>query len=193
MNEILSNSYKSKEKETVEKDPIVPITGSVKTKKRSAIKQLIGAILSENIQDFRNYFINDVLAPTITDALHSTIDGLFKSGKTSSARRNSSSPIPYNKYFRSEEEPRKKASSTVYDYVDLVFESYGEAEYVRESLIERIDKYKAVSVADYYEFVGRVGKPIDRKWGWYNLDYSRVDGNERDGWYISLPKATYLD
>lgn len=69
---------------------------------------------------------------------------------------------------------------------DIILAQKEDAELVVEQLIDIIDKYDYVSLADFYKLLGWASSAIDFKWGWtylHNVEIRQV----RDGWLIDLP------
>jgi hypothetical protein len=76
---------------------------------------------------------------------------------------------------------------------DLLVGSREDAEKIIEGLIDILDKYDMVSMADLNQMIGREVEPIDNKWGWtylsmHNLSYRQT----RDGYLIELPPTEAL-
>jgi len=64
--------------------------------------------------------------------------------------------------------------------------SRDEADLVVERMLDILDKYDVVSVADLNDLLGLPTSPIDNKWGWAIL--GRVEIRQtRDGYLIDLP------
>lgn len=72
------------------------------------------------------------------------------------------------------------------DINQLVLVHREEAEAVVETMLDIIEKYDAVSVADLNEMVGIQTTPIDNKWGWTDLRGAEVR-QVREGYLIEIP------
>jgi len=72
------------------------------------------------------------------------------------------------------------------DMSELVLASRDEAELVLERMLDILDKYEVVSVADLNDLCGLPTSAIDNKWGWTDLRGAEVR-QIRDGYLISLP------
>jgi len=57
---------------------------------------------------------------------------------------------------------------------------------VVERLIDILDKYEVVSLADLYDLLGLPTSPIDNKWGWTVLKQVEIR-QTREGYLIELP------
>lgn len=201
-NNLPSNSYKSKqmaqtnkEKQEERKKVEKVVKGNVKVKKKNPIAN---AFISEEASNVKSYIFADVLIPTIkktvADIISDSVNMIFFGESGRSNRRNTpSSKVSYRDYYERRDEPRNYTSGrrSVYNYDDIIVATRGEAENVIENLLDIIEEYGMVSVADLYDLVGITGQYTDHKYGWTNLrnaDYVRV----RDGYLLKLPKAIPL-
>lgn len=196
-----ANDEKNEESKNLK--PVV--TGTAKVKKESAAKKVANTFLAESAENVGKYMLHDVVIPavvdTVVDALTSGISMLFKGSPSSyKARKDSNGRVNYTSYSRSSNEPSKGLREALsydrdrYGLLDIHFASRGDALEVRDCLIEVMDKYKVVSVSDYYELSGALDeiRYTDRKYGWYelgSLDISR----DREGFKIRLPRPEALD
>lgn len=72
---------------------------------------------------------------------------------------------------------------------DWIIPTRTEAERTLEELIEAINKYEMVTVADYYDMLGLPTAPhTDNKWGWNYLNNVQIR-QVRDGYVIDMPPA----
>lgn len=77
--------------------------------------------------------------------------------------------------------------------VDLVFETIEDAQRVLDCMDKSIDWYKAVSIADYYEFGGRsTDEHKDALYGWHDLSGACIEKHHTGGYYVSLPRPILL-
>ena len=76
---------------------------------------------------------------------------------------------------------------------DVYFDSRGEAELVRDGMLEALDVYKQVTVADFYDLAGVTTEFTDNKFGWVDLRGIEVRRSPRYGYYIVLPKCIPLE
>jgi hypothetical protein len=60
-----------------------------------------------------------------------------------------------------------------------------------ETMLECIDQYKEVTVAEYYEMIGIPSNYMDHKWGWTYLADAEIR-QTRHGFVLDLPKAEPL-
>lgn len=172
------------------------VKGNVKVKKKSGLRKLKDAFISDDASNVKSYVINDVLVPAfkkaVSDIITNGADMILYGETGRSSRRSAASTISYRQYYddhRSYNRPyRERGRASVYSYNDIVIPTRGEAEDVLDSLYDLIDRYQVASVADFYELVGVTGEFTDNNYGWTDLtgtDFDRVS----DGYMIRLPKA----
>ncbi len=69
---------------------------------------------------------------------------------------------------------------------NIVVASRADADNVIEGMINIVDSYEVVSVADLYELLGQPTTHVDHKWGWTRL--SGIESRQvKDGYHIWLP------
>lgn len=197
MEEYKSNSYKSKEEVSAEKEKQVEkvISGSVKTKKKSDISKFKDIFISEDAGNVKSYIIMDVLIPAIKKAVSDIVTNgidMILYGETGHTKKNSpSSKVSYRSYYDNDTTRRPTVNSSRksgYDYDDVILDNRGEAEEVLSKMDELISNYGMVSVADLYDLVGVTGDYTDNKYGWTDIRSASVV-RVRDGFLIKLPKA----
>lgn len=201
MEEYTSNTHKFKEqqKQQLAEKPKVEkvIKGSAKTKKKGEFQKFFGSFISEDVDSIKSYVISDVLIPaakkTISDIISIGTDMLLFGESGASRKRSASSRVSYRDFYDSRRRDDRSVSRTRTGYVydDLVFETRGEAEEVRERMDELIDTYGQVSVADMYDLAGITCEYTDNNYGWINIRNATVD-RVRDGFILKMPKALPL-
>ena len=209
MAEYQSNSHKSKaeraeiakaaEKKKVKK----VVSGKVKTKKNDG-RKLASMFISEDAADVKSYVIMDVLIPAIkkaiSDIVTDGIDMILYGGKGGNRSSRSAGKVSYRSYYddrnrssrdrdRDRDDNRGRGR---FDYDDIVFESRGEAELVREQMVEIIDHYGFVTVADMYDMADLTAPYTAAKYGWTNIRTAEAV-RIRDGYILKLPKAMPID
>ena len=180
------------------KPDIKPVVkGSVKVKKEPLSRKFSDVFLADSVDNVKSYVIFDVVVPAIknliVDMTTNSIDMLVN-GRNGSPRssRNRSGHTSYSSYFRGDDRPsRPRGTSTRdrYSYNDIIFDTRGDANEVLDIMLEVLDKYKVVSIADYYELANasEYEQYTDRSYGWFDLDDARIT-RDRDGYRISLPR-----
>lgn len=92
------------------------------------------------------------------------------------------------------EQPTRMSSQARanHDFQGLTFEKRVDADQALERLYDLISQYGQATVSDLYSLVGMTETPIDLRWGWTDLEGSRI-GRERNGYFLSLPPTKKLD
>lgn len=173
------------------------VQGTVRTKKKTGLTKFAEVFISDDIHNVKDYWIQDMLVPTLKKALITTLDMILNGGnQTVTGGRSGSGArkISYGRFYddprddrRSNERPRTRL-----DFDDIGFPSRGEAEAVLDEMLNIIDRYKFVTVADMYDLAGLSEPFTSHKYGWTNLRDARVvrSGGE---YILDLPKALPID
>lgn len=192
-----SNKFPDRQKDTqIEKKKVDKvISGKVKTKKKSGLKQLANSMFAEDCESVKSYILMEVLLPTISDGvvdiLKKSIDAIF--GRKSSKSDSRASRLSYRSYYDDANNRRDyDRARTRYDYDDIIFDTRGEAEEVLERMDELVDTYGNASVADFYDLVGVTGKYTDNKYGWKDIHTAKIVRVSGDGYMIKLPMVMPL-
>ena len=199
------NSKKSKE-EPIKPDRVVEkvITGEVISRPKPLGSKIKGLFFGGEFKDAMRYIADTVLLPALRNLL---VDAASEGAKRmvygddrSRGRRYSEVRPPrmtYNNpvsrstpsqmqrgYLPDQPNPTSRRR----DSNQIILTSRDDAESVFEDMVESINKYDVVSMADLYDLVGLPTSPVDNKWGWVSL--TGVDIRQvRDGYLIDLPPA----
>lgn len=200
MQEYKPNSHKSKAESTEvttkdNKERKIPkvVSGKVKTKKNNG-RKLVSMFISEDAADVKSYIVMDVVIPTIKKAISETVDMILYGGSKGNRAR-SSSKVSYRSYYDDKRDDRRDSdyrARSRFDYDDIIFNSRGEAEAVREQMVEVIDQYGFVTVADMYDMADLPAPYTSSKYGWTNIRTAETV-RARDGYVLKLPKAMPID
>lgn len=186
-----SNKYKEEHKEkTVKK----VVNGKVKTKKNEG-RKLMNMFISEDAKDVKSYIVLDVLVPAIKKAILDIVtDGadMILYGGSHGGKRKSGNKVSYRSYYDDKKDDKDYRSKGRFDYDDLVFDSRSECEAVREQMVEIIDQYGFVTVADMYDMADLPAPYTSSKYGWTNIRTAETIRG-RDGYVLKLPKAMPID
>lgn len=203
MREYQPNSHKSKEE--AKTSEIVPsekkkvqkvVSGKVKTKSNEK-RKLASMFISEDATNVKSYIIFDVLVPTIKktvfDVVTDSLDMILNGG-TSGKKHKSGNKISYRSYYDDKREERDGGyrARNRFDYDDLIFDSRSECEAVREQMVDLIDAYGFVTVADMYDMADIPAPYTSNKYGWTNIRTAETV-RVRDGYVLKLPKAMPID
>ena len=94
----------------------------------------------------------------------------------------------YVDYSRQSEKALHHRSENVSNVVRVIeFDSANDANDVLSYMIDNIEQYGLVTVADFYELSDVASKFTDHQFGWTNLDGVRVVPIRGGGFYISFP------
>lgn len=196
MDEYVSNSYKSKEKDEKKKVEKV-VTGKAVAKKKGGIQKFTDVFISEDISNVRSYILMDVLVPAlkkaVADIVTNGIDMLLYGEAGHTKTRSTGSKIAYNSIYRDTRDPLPRRARNDFDYDRIIFNSRGDAEAVLNAMDEMISQYKVVTVGDLYDLADvTTNNYMINKYGWTDIrtaDVVRVS----DGYVIKLPKPMPLD
>ena len=179
--------------------------GAVTTRKRSLGRRFFDIFVDENVGDVNTYLLYDVLVPAIkeniADLINSAVGMIFFGEATRRVVRRSNgngtgSKVNYGGYFnggtRTERMPSYGRSRIAHNFEDVVFETRADAELVLDGMVDILQEYKQVSVADLYDLAGRSTEFTDNNFGWTDLRGARVSGSPARGYIIELPRCITL-
>lgn len=105
-------------------------------------------------------------------------------------RMSSSRGRGYVDYSRQSERALHHKSENLSNVVRVIeFDSANDANEVLSYMIDSVDQYGLVTVADFYELSDVASKFTDHQFGWTNLNGVRVVPIRGGGFYISFPPA----
>ena len=105
-------------------------------------------------------------------------------------RMSSSRGRGYVDYSRQSEKALHHKSENLSNVVRVIeFDSANDANEVLSYMIDSVEQYGLVTVADFYELSAVASKFTDHQFGWTNLDGVRVVPIRGGGFYISFPPA----
>lgn len=193
--------------------PVQPVASGI-IKKKSIFSKFTGLIFSNDGKDVGDFLTRDVLVPaikkTIQEMVTSGIDVLLYGESRGQRRRNPSDSVSY-RYDRCYDDDRDRRRRDyydrdydkqprryqVYEYNDVGYYTRKEAEDVIRGMLDIVDQYDYVKVADMYE-LSKI-KDYDfnaNHYGWSKAsDLQRVEAiRYSDGkWGLDLPKAIPID
>lgn len=194
------NSHKYKEeqqrKEKVRAQKVVK--GAAKTKPKTGISKFTDAFISEDASSVKEYVISDVMIPAfkklVSDIVRDGIDMLlYGESRDRKGSSRSSDYVSYSRYYDKRDDRRSEPRArTRFDYNDIIFETRGDAERVRSQMMDIIDTYGFVTVADLYDLSDLEAPYTSNKYGWTSLR-SAESVRGRDGYLLKLPKALPID
>lgn len=193
------NKYKPKAVETVRERKESVVSGNVTVKKSTGLRKIIEMFFARDIDDVKDFMIREVIIPELRDGLYNLINSgcqMFLYGDTRT-KRSSSAPgtvrVSYNKcYDQSRPAEQNARSRSGMNFDNVTFEDIADAEEVLNQMIDILEDYKSVSVADFCDLANIPDEYTDRKYGWTNLSKAEVRRVSGGGYYIKLPKAILL-
>lgn len=181
-----SNSHKSREQTEPAASPrkLEPVAQSA-VKKKSGLQKVVGAFVSRDANNIKDYIVETVVIPGITnsisgigdiiiDSLIEGIGALFSdSGFSVGERKLHGTKTSYSGYYNRRKRDRDYDDDDVrdrHDYDDIRVKTRGEAERVIAELRLLIREDGYASVAHLYELVGQIPVYTDHRYGWKSLD-----------------------
>lgn len=198
MEEYKSNSHKSRELNKKNRErPQKVVNGGVKVRKRSASKKFIDEFVGEDLSSMKTYIITDVLLPAIKKGLYDVVTNgiemlLYGESKGNKKSSSSSSRVSYGAYYERDERNTRRGRAG-YNYDEIILSSRSEAESVLSSMDDLIQTYGIVSVADYYDLVGKTASFTDNNYGWTNISNVTVTHLRDGGYTLKLPRAVPIN
>lgn len=205
-----SDSAKAKIRKTEEKEAtkLKKVThGKVIQKKKTFGRKFAEAFGAREGQGVIDYILYDIIIPATKNMIvDSIIDGAEMAilgevrGRRGSGRgyNGDRSRYRYDRVsYRGDDRDRRDGREDRYDrrgmrdYEDLLFDSQNDAEDVLSSMIDMIEAYDQVTVADLYDLAGVTPEYTCGNYGWRNLSTAR-SRRVRDGYVLDLPRAIVL-
>lgn len=182
----------------------------VRVKKRGLGTRLIDTFIKEKPEEVRKYVVKEVIVPAIMDTIYDSIMSALgmtfyqKADRRRSSGGGSGLGSKFTNYsaistpsIRKERTPAYGGSKgTLKSFDNLVFDSKGEAEDVRDSMIEALDRYGYLTVLEFYDIAQvTVDNFTDNNWGWKrdSIGQMKILGDSANGYYINLPRCEPLD
>lgn len=180
---------------------------NVRLKKESFVSKMQKSMFGEGASEVGTYVFWDVLIPAAKDTIRDIVTKgmemwLFGSdSRRRSGSRRSGPIIHYDSYSRERrpsratvDYPRRREGRYSNRLSEVVFSYEEEASEVLEFMLDILEKYNSVSVADFYEIAGLAAESdyTDNSWGWYDLRRTRTV-RTRDGFEIIFPEPERLD
>lgn len=206
-----SNSHKARdERSKPEKPEIVKVvTGEVVEKPKSTWRKFKDIFLGGDMKTSARFVVADVILPDLRNLLWDSISRgseriIFGEGRR--ARRSTDyrpSRTVYNATPLWQEPSREIVARPRrpmlpdqppggfrperYDRNEIILASRSDAENVVEELLDTIQKYQVVTLADLYDMLGRPSAHTDNRWGWTYLNNVEIR-QISSGYLIDLPQ-----
>lgn len=197
----------------------VVVQGVVSGKAKTSFGQkLRDFFIAEDVRDVQGYVLHDVIAPTFKNmialGLLTTIGMIFY-GKQGANRIpgmgfnpwfNSSIWAPtrmgiptaggvnYGKISSGGGTMAQTAMQSTYVRPNMIgVPTYGDAELIRDTMVDMMKTYGRVFIGEYYDILGVTGNgPTDWSYGWTDLLGTTITQQADGLYYLQLPKAKPL-
>lgn len=192
-----SGSTLNPEKHNKSEEKEITAIASGTRKKPSFFKRAFSDFVGEDVDSVGKYILRDVVIPATKNLIVDAFEGgleMLLFGETRRSRRFGTTEtksifnyagISNGRTGRQEASLRAR---TRHEFDDIVFETRAEAEEVLSSMIDYLEIYHIVSVADFYQLSNISASPQDHKWGWKSLKNANV-ARSREGYIIEFPKT----
>lgn len=172
-------------------------TGSVKAKKKSVLSKFVDAVVQEDVKTVKDYIFEDVIVPSIKKAISDVVTNgvdmvLYGETRSKKTTANPASKVSYRSFYDDGKTSRRVSSGSQYDYDEIIFATRSDAEEVLLKMDEILDRYKVISVLDFFDLAGVTGRHTDNKYGWTDIRNASVV-RTIDGYVIKLPRALPID
>jgi len=188
----ISRSFKEREK-------LKPVVSTPATKHKKTLgEKFKEAFIGSDNRSVGDYIVHDVLVPALKSLINDMVSGgvemiLFgeRTRRPSNVTRDRGrSYVSYNSAYTSTA-PQNRATSSRYQFEDIIFGSRGEAETVLSHLVDLTIEYGMASVGDLHELASLTPNFTDYNYGWTNLRDACTE-RTRNGYILRLPSPRPL-
>lgn len=181
--------------------PIAVAKGHIK--KRSTIAKLSDIFVAQDIKSVGSFVFERVVVPALqrlaVDTINSIARGIFMGesaiGSGNIGNRSPAGHTSYNSIYDGSQPKGALSSSRKthgdYQFAELVFDSYGEAQLVLDKMDECLADAGVVSIADMYQFADVSCPFTGNYYGWTNISTAKIVADS-DGYWIKMPKARQI-
>lgn len=158
-----------------------------KVKKTSELKKFFRKFFYNDFEAVKEKAVNKIIDGVKSTILDSVQAMLFGNTKPQQGKQNDIPKVSYWKAGQNSNQGYGRVG--LYEYNNIMYATYEDAEEALNKLIELIRAYDSVSVEQYMSIVGKRGSYTDRKWGWTNLSTVRGPRCISPGtWVLDLPE-----
>lgn len=175
--------------------------------KKSEASKIAKGFFAEDAKNVKNYILKDILLPSLKKLIEDIIvNGVStilwgESKGMSSSKKSPLSRISYNQYYDRPSSFQRKSLITPQEYdmdEEIIFETKREADDAYRYMLDVLDRYKVVRLADYYDYVSEtyhvnLSVPYTyNNYGWASLQGTQLVQTRR-GWVLNFPKLMPID
>ena len=200
-----SNSNKDKQNAPSPSQSVDSIvTNPVKVRVRRP--SLFRMIFEQDFRDIKDGLVKEYIKPRVKDLAYSLFESVVDTFDSAVQRMiydnvrpgyrsalGKPTQTPYNRISTQTRSTPPTTVSSSYNYSEIVYMTYGEADAVLTAMKEWIDAYNAVSVARYYDFSKfNGGSFTDNDYGWTDLSAVTAPKKIPEGFILELGRAKPL-
>lgn len=192
-----SNSISHRLKpEEPEREKITPVVSGATLQKDSFFTKIKKIFLPKDIRDAKNYILKQVIVPGIQGGIIAMFEVLFYGQATRRPPIGGYSTQRTNYNYISSQVSRSpiptQAERNSHNFQWALFQSYEDAENVVSSMLDILDRYGSVTVAEYYELCGVRAEYPDEDWGW--IKFRRLEPRKvREGYVVDMEPPVLLN
>ena len=196
-----SSKYREQQKKEEEHRLTKVTKGGAKKNEETSLKKFTKAFIPEDAKSIKDYVVEEspgLIKSFLRSMFLNLLDTYFPDTGRYFGRalgsRSTNTTTRYDTIIRangSNGAVKARNTNTVYEYQNVTFEEYADAEEVLDNLYECLRKYEKVTVFDLYDLAGVAANATDRNYGWVDLRGTKVVST-REGFIIDLPRAISL-
>lgn len=177
------------------------VKSNVTVKKKSTFEKLFDP---DDMVEIKNYLVYDVVIPSLKDLLFDAFTNglsmsLFHEQRRPSSRgRSNGGYVPYNRAYNqptrdSRNSDVRRAQPRRYDYENIIFDNYADADEVLREMEDTLKEYPFVTVGHFKQLSGIETISSDFRHGWTDLRNATIDRTREGDYVIRLPKALEIN
>lgn len=191
---------------TPPKKDIKPVVSGAKKVQRPATRRFMDYILAESPKAIAKKVVDEVVVPRVKAGIEQAFNEFLSGMLWNNSMHRPPSGIVSGPVLRGggvnynviSSQPNSMAQarqavggSSSGNYQDLTVPTQQYAETLLANMIELMNQYRVVTVADLYELAGMTTAISDNSYGWTSLDTARIN-KVRDGYSLELPRPTLV-
>ena len=198
-------------------DPVID-GKDVVVKKKSKGKKAVESFLGEEVESVKDHIVNDMIIPSTKDAMsnmcggivdffndmfHEFIDSIFFGADRERKTKASETYVSYQGYYNKPKTGNRnqlrteKRFSTRQSIEDLEYPTFEKALKVKKELLDILENYPQVTVADLFDISEQTLDWADYqekdKYGWTDLSSLGKPRRRRGKYILPLPKPERLE